>query len=393
MHIVYLNPHADDFIAKPISFAIAKRRALRKYAYLFDGAIESEGEVDVLVDGSLSSLLPQRVFMWLPRFLRLCLLKIELFLWLRLNQLQEKVNVHWNLEQLSPSSVLYLFSYKNCVAAFHERLAIIEFFHKKVINLNHYFIATKEKAQNIAKLTNVTLATEADLRNNSYFREFFKEEYPFIILPFQVNERFRVETQWEKRKQKCAATGSFHNLHEERPKSRYSDFITFFNLDSYHPVRKLIYMNRDKLSDVIECKISPYREKKRNILVRLIARFFDSAQKQYFSFNIVDFYNNHSSALIGEEVHGLPAVGAFEAMACGCVLIAQSEYYNGLELEEGKHYLSHNGSLESIRLVIEKIAETPDKSQKIAKNGTEYVKKHCRSELLWNAFIQKLNTK
>ena len=59
------------------------------------------------------------------------------------------------------------------------------------------------------------------------------------------------------------------------------------------------------------------------------------------------FYNDHKYALVGEEVYGLPAVGAFEAMASGCVLLGQGEeYYKGLNLRPNVDYLVYDGSLE-----------------------------------------------
>lgn len=391
MNIVYLNPHADDFIATPVSFALANRRALKKYSYLFSEAIKESGNVDILLDGTLSSLLPQRMFMWLPRFIRILMLHVELFIWIRLNSLQGKVNIHWNTDSLEPNALLYLFSYKNCVAAFHERIQLIEFFERKVINLSHYFICTKEKAQNIAKLSNVILTSEADLTSNKYYQSFFKKDYPFIALPFQVSERFSATIPWSERKDKCAATGSFHNLLEERPHERYQDFIHFFNLDSYHPVRKLIYNNREALSDKIDCRISPYREKKRNVFRSLIERFFDTSQKRYFSFNIVDFYNDHKVALVGEEVHGLPAVGAFEAMACGCLLIVQDEFYKGLGLQTGKHFLSHSGNLETIEKAIHEALKVNRKNEQILENSIRYVEENCRAEVLWKKLLNELN--
>lgn len=392
MQLVYLNPHADDFIAKPLSFFFAKRRPLCKYAYLFDGAIAEHGAVDVLVDGSLSSLLPQRVFMWLPKWMRLAILRYELSKWLQINNLKGKAKIHWNTKLLNPETPLYFFSYKNCVAAFCERLPVIEFFHRKIINLSHYFICTGEKAGNISKLSNVTLATEADVSKNAYFRKYFGEKYPLLILPFQVGKRFQVRLPFGERQKKCAATGSFHNLFEEKPRARYQDFIEFFNRDSYHPVRKLIYQNRDQFPEIVS-KISPYREGKKSVFAKL-ARFLDTSQKKYFSFDIVDFYNDYQCAIIGEEIHGLPAIGAFEAMACGCVLIAeQGDCYSGLGVEANTHYVTHDGTIEGIKSAIQEVVSSFEKSEKVSQNGVQYIEGHCRSKTLWQKLCQELERK
>ena len=58
----------------------------------------------------------------------------------------------------------------------------------------------------------------------------------------------------------CVATGSFHNLREEQPASYYRDFIDFFGIDTYHPVRKLLNATRAETAGWLTCRISPYRE-------------------------------------------------------------------------------------------------------------------------------------
>ena len=80
---------------------------------------------------------------------------------------------------------------------------------------------------------------------------------------------------------------------------------------------------------------------------------FRVAQKKYFSINIVDLYNQHRYAIVGEELSGFPALGAIEAMACGCVLIGQAEYYVGLGLAPWIHFVPFDGNIESIPLIIQ----------------------------------------
>ena len=109
--------------------------------------------------------------------------------------------------------------------------------------------------------------------------------------------------------------GSFHNLDNERPRSFYKDFMNFFQTNTYHPVRKLVYDNQHLLSGYITCAIAPFREGRIGFLRKL-----DVKQKSYFSFDVVDFFNNNKYALVGEEIYGLPGIGFFEAMACGCVV-------------------------------------------------------------------------
>ena len=73
-----LNPHIDDFMACPVSFWLVGRKPLVKYGYLIEEQIRRFGSVDVLVDGTISSLIPQRIFGYLPKIVRHFLLRKEL---------------------------------------------------------------------------------------------------------------------------------------------------------------------------------------------------------------------------------------------------------------------------------------------------------------------------
>ena len=61
--------------------------------------------------------------------------------------------------------------------------------------------------------------------------------------------------------------------------------------------------------------------------------------------DIVNEYNKYKFALVGEELSGFPAIGAFEAMGCGCVLIAQKDFYCGLGLEPNINFLEYDGTI------------------------------------------------
>ena len=175
MTLTLLNPHADDFIAGPVSFKLANRKALKKYHYLISEPIVRGDKVRVLIDGTLSSLFPQTVFMALPRWMRIIILKWEIKKWLKINQIEDKVEVHWSPDTIKDKSILYLFSYKNCTGAFEERKKVIDQFDLKVINLSHFMIRTAEKGRNAQTLKNVIYTTEADISKTPYFVKYFGE--------------------------------------------------------------------------------------------------------------------------------------------------------------------------------------------------------------------------
>lgn len=394
INITLFNPHADDFVSTPVSFRLIGRKGLGKYKYLLEAPIARGQRVQVLVDGTLSSIIDQRVFAGLPRWLRIAILRVEIYFWLRTNNLAGKVDVHWSANSILDRTALYVFSYKNCVGAFDQRKTIISAFDHAIINLSHYFIRTREKAGNIAKLSSATLIADSDLSRNDYFKNFFPNASTMLVLPFAVDDRFRSTRPFERRSNKCAATGSFHDLEKELPREYYSDFISFFRSDTYHPVRKLLYSRRAELSNWLECRISPFRELKgSNSLFARLRGFLrlDVLQTEYFSFDIVDFYNQFRFAIVGEELSGAPAVGFFEAMACGCVMLgAIGSYYDGLGLKAGVHYLEHDGTVESIHAAIVQASENLEHCAAIASAGRDYVEGNCRSQAVWDSLQARL---
>ena len=394
LSITLLNPHADDFTRTPLSFWLVRRRGLGKYAYLIDEPIRQGEQVHVLVDGTLSSVLGQTLFNRLPRWLRAVILRIELPAWILINGLRNKVIVHWSPDTIADRKVLYVFSYKNCVGAFPGRKNLIDQFDRKIINLSHYFIRTSEKAKNIVKLDNVILTAESDLRHNAYFKNFFTTDQRLLVLPFAVGARFKAEKPFSKRAQICAATGTFHNLYDEKPPEFYRDFIGFYRLDTYHPVRRLLYRQRDGIKDWLDNRISLYREKsgRGDLVSRLMTALrLDVSQSEYFAFDIVDFYNDHKFAIVGEEVTGSPTIGFFEAMACGCAVLGQEgTFYDGLGLKPGIHYLAHDGTLEGIKGTIDAVLAEPGRAEKISATGQAYIAQNATPAAVWAMLRRQL---
>jgi len=385
--ITLLNPHADDFIKTPVSFRLAGRRGLAKYSYMLDEPLRNGQVVNILIDGTLSSLINQSLFNRLPSWMRGLILRIELLVWLRINDLTGKVSIHWSPDSIPDRTTLYLTSYKNCVGAFDKRKAYIELFKFKVINLSHYFILTAEKAANISSLTGVIFTSEADLRQNPYFSKYFSADALFLVLPFTVSSRFHAVKPLETREKSCVATGSFHNLYLERPVYYYRDFIKFFGISTYHPIRKLIYDRQTSLQGQIMCRVFPYRERRSSgrTLSRLMSWLgFDFTQREYFSFDIVELYNNYVFAVVGEEVSGLPPIGFFEAIACGCVVLGEgTAFYEAVGLQPDVHYLIHNGTIEGILATMERVLRDPETLARISAAAQTYVEAHCRSAAVW----------
>lgn len=378
--IVLYNPHVDDFLAEPPHFRLLGRRALKKYGFIIEETLRQFGYLDVVLDGTMSAFIPDRFFHWLPKRARDLVARLEFRYWQRINGLRGKVRFVGRSTGEQANRCLLVFSYKAAIGRFEQRLESLSAFPIVLVHLSHYFISTAEKAANLRNLRNARLAGDSDISANPYFRAFFGwYSAPFVVLPFAVAPRFQVRKPFCERQAKCLATGSFHNLEMEVPAYKYRDFMDFFRTNTYHPLRKLVYENAKALADVVVCHVSPYRGDivARARLKRWL-RYFSVSQKSYFALDIVDLYNRYRFATVGEEASGFPALGAFEAMACGALLVAQPSAYAGLPLQPERHFLTHNGSIDGLVSAVEQARADERRACLIADAGKELIDEQFR---------------
>ncbi|MGB6329371.1 MAG: glycosyltransferase [Halarcobacter sp.] len=380
--IVFYNPQVDDFLAEPPHFSFLKRRALKKYAYIFDGILLENKIIEIYVDFTLSSFVPERIFSKLPLVFRKIIVKRELSKWIKDNNLINRVKINFKYDDSFEKKILFAMSYKSMENYNKKRIEIINKFRKSIFHLSHYFISTKSKSKNLSLLKNIYLCGDSDITTNDYFKFYFSwYKKDFLIIPFYVQDRFKLKKIFLERKKLVIATGSFHNLYEEKPLHKYKDYLEFFKQSTYHPIRKILYENRDNINHMIDVKVSPYRENSNDsFLIKLFKKYFVT-QKKYFSFDIVELYNEYKYVVVGEENIGFPAIGAFEAMACGCILIGQKKYYNGLGMEENRHFINYDGTIADL---ISKVRYL-EKNTKITSEITSNSYRYAKESFLFNA--------
>lgn len=391
--IVFYNPHVDDFLAIPPHFQILKRRALKKYGFIIEEALKESNQIRIVLDESISAFFPESLFCWFPRFVRRWISEIEFAWWKKINGLSgrcERIDATCGDHS---ESVLLMFSYKSMTGRlFREREASLVAFPIVIAHLSHYFIATREKSENLERLENIWLAGDSDISSNPYFQYFFSwYRRQFLVLPFAVAQRFQMRKNYLDRLDSCVATGSFHDLDKEVPYEKYADFQQFFGINTYHPVRKAIYDNRSSLSGDIASLVSPYRGNSQGGLLGRWRKRFMVSQKSYFALDIVDAYNSYRFVVVGEEASGFPALGAFEAMACGAVLIADSRAYEGLGLVDGEHYLSHSGDVDGVVAMMREAREDMGRLVELSKKGVHFVDEHFRSHAAYNRLKTVVN--
>lgn len=386
--IIFYNPHVDDFLSGPLQFRLLRRRALKKYGFLIAEAIKKEEQINICYDHSCSGLIPEGIFRYLPNFIRFLFTFFEFRMWMKANKLAKHINVVKIKDLDVNNHVLLAFSYKSATGMFNGRLALFRRCKAVVFHLSHYFISTKLKSNNIAKLKNAFLAGDSDFTSNSYFKYHFGwYDKEFLVLPFAVEDRFKVKKEFSERKEKAVATGTFHDLTKEPKGWLYEDFLEATNSSTYHPIRKSIYMSASQLSQTIDSKISYYKDYGAKNF-SLVTNPLKVSQKSYFSIDIVDLYNDYQFAIIGEEVTGAPAIGTLEAMACGCVVFVMPEFYSGYNLIEGRDYVAYDGSIEDLTAKIEGLEIK--NAIKISKNGALVVQKSFSESVMRDTWIARL---
>ena len=385
--IVFYNPQVDDFLANPPHFKLLKRRPLKKYGFFLDKTLIDNQLLSVVVDGNISCFIPDIYFRFLPKYLRLLVARAEFSLWLKINGISNPVKfIDVNNDDVSTKSLL-LFSYKGAVGISGRSLSILNNFKAVVVHLSHYFVSTKEKSKNLSALNNVWLSGDSDIKDNPYFKEFFPwYDKEFVVQPFCVAPRFSNSTDFDGRNNICIAAGSFHNLDDEIPAYKYSDFIGFFKTNTYHPIRKIIFDNKGSCS-LIKSIVSPYRSNAKKGIIKKFIDHFMISQKAYFKIDLVKEYNEHKFAVIGEELSGFPALGAFEAMACGAILIGLSESYKGMGFNFQDCCVEHDNSINSILNAMDEINSLDDKGRSLSVLSSQAMSEHFTEDAVYKKWV------
>lgn len=390
--VTLYNPHVDDFFGEPTHFRLFKRRPLKKYGFFIDEALKVNKKVNILVDGTSSAFVPEKIFHRLPKCIRNTIATLEYNSWHRLNKYNCLVTRVFESE-LDFNDVLFAFSYKSATGNFNLRKDLLSKYRIVVFHLSHYFISTVEKSRNLSLLDNVLLAGDSNILEIPYFKEHFSWYHKhFLVLPFAVTNRFYSYKEFSEREPRCLATGSFHDLTLEKPSEKYRDFINSTKSSAYHPIRKKIFENSSIVKEYIECAISPFRQYQNNNIILKSLNHFKISQTKYFSLDIVALYNNYQFAVVGEEVSGFPALGSFEAMACGAVLLGEAKYYCGLDVRADEHFIAHDGTLENIVEIIKSETNNHKKIRMISESAKLFIKKNYTTVAVYQKWSQVLSS-
>ena len=240
---------------------------------------------------------------------------------------------------------------------------------------------------------------EVDLSKSSeIFRKYYHTKLPWVIHPFVFADRFQNIKAFAARQNKCFSTGTItYKKHEE--------FLTVYDDPCDQPARKFVKDNPEFFRDTVDCYSSDYLEDNPgktinptdNPLIKIYKKIYNRThvgkQKKYFSFNMVEKFNDYKMHLLGEEILGVPGIGFVEGMACGSAYIGlDSPMYRDYGLIPGVHYIAYDGTKEGLRQTVEywQRPENQEELEQIAKTGCDFVRKNFCGHVVAERLIQSL---
>ena len=391
--IIFVNLHANEFLVKTASKFIWKQSCAFKHKYFLEYLLDNP-EVEVCnyinEDGfTLARSFPKPI-MWFLRKLRFA----ENRYVMRKNGISRKQIKVIRKRDISPDDIVIGYRHVPCSLT---DMADIKAF--KAISMIH-FHGQQSDSDLIKNANPDVLINESDL---SKYSEIFRQYYSWyqgksIIHAFVAAPRFNRIKPFAERENRCFSTGTItYKLHPE--------FMEVYGTTCDQPTRKQILVNKDELEPLVACYNSDYLEDtdmkkylpEDNRWTHYKKVWYNSRhtgqQKKYFSFNMVDKFNDFKMCLVGEEILGIPGIGFVEGMACGCAYIGQNlGYYEDYGMIEGVHYIGYDGTLEDLKAKITyyQQPEHQEELERIANAGYEFAQTHFRGDIVAKDLLEKL---
>ena len=384
--IIFVNLHGNEFLLKTLNKIVFKQSIAIKHKFFLDYLLNnSDVKVCSYINekGFSLSYTHAKTF----RIFRF----IEHRIALKCNHIDtKKITVLKREDEIQKDDIVILYRYyKNQLDFYTRPDALI------AISMIHFGTA---EAESLKRLSPDVMYNEANFQHGSiifdhYYGWFDKK---FITIPFVYADRFKLIIPFNERKNMAVSVGTVTYM---------PNIIEIYGNACAQPARKQIMDHAEELKDIIECRNSDYAEDNNgktinqsdNLICRtykqLYNKFFMGHQKNYYSFNMVDKFNEYKMCVVGEEIMGIPGVGFVEGMACGCAYIGQNiGYYEDYGLKEGVHYIGYDGTLKDLRNKIE-YYQQPNHQQElelIAKNGYEFVHKNFNGEKIATRLLDQL---
>lgn len=391
--VIFINLHESWMLVRNSQVIYFKTSAALKHRYLLDYLLENpDYEVCNFITKNGFSLVPNNGG---PLNILHCLRFWENKNILKKNGIDpKKVTVLTDASKVKSDDIVIIYNvmgHKNYDAA----TAMQAF---KALSMLH-FHGDKTENASIDKAGINCFFNEVNLSESSeIFKKYYHVQRPWIVIPFVFAERFQNIKPYAERQNKCFSTGTItYKKHEE--------FLAVYGDPCDQPARKFVKDNPEYFKDTVDCYSCDYLEdnpgKKyvagENWFVRLYKKYYNlrhvGKQKRYFSFDMVEKFNEYKMHLLGEEILGVPGIGFVEGMACGSAYIGlDSPMYRDYGLVPGVHYITYDGTKEGLRHTVE-YYQQPEHQQElelIARRGCEFVRKNFCGNIVAKELIDTL---
>ncbi len=393
MRVVFVNLHSSWMLLKNSAVLLFKNSAALKHKYILDSLLANP-------DIEVATILNDRAFSIythggkvLQKFLNL-FAPVEYRWILKKNGIdRKKITLLKSADEIRKNDIVI---YYNLLTDNFRGAESIDAF--KVVSFLH-FHGRADDAQRIKDAGIQAIFNEVDLSKTcDLFKKYYPIDLPWTIIPFIPEDRFRPIIPFAQRKNKAFSVGTItYKIHQE--------FIDVYGDPCDQPIRKAVKDNPDFFKDTADCYSSDYNEdddvkvvsKADNRIVafykKVYNRLHNGRQKKYFSFDMVQKFNEYKMHVVGEEILGIPGIGYVEGMACGSAYIGlDSPMYRDLGLIPGVHYIAYDGTKEGLRSTIEywQRPENQAELEKIANAGYCFVKENFNKEKVVSNLLHSL---
>lgn len=383
MRIIFVNLHAAWMLVKNSAVLIFKNSPALKHKYLLDFLLDNP-EVEV------ATLLNDRAFSIYTHGGKLFQKFLNIFAPVEYNWILKKNNIDKrkiirlkSVDDIREDDIIILYN------LFSDTFSGLENVKgTKILSFLH-FHGNREDSPRIEQLGIDAIFNEVNLQENcELFRKFYDVKAPWIIIPFIPAARFKRIKPFSERINKAFSVGTItYKTHPE--------FIEVYGDPCDQPIRKAVKDNSEFFKDTADSYSSDYNEDDTvkvvlpsdNIFQRyskkIYNRLHNGRQKRYFSFDMVEKFNDYKMHIVGEEILGIPGIGFAEGMACGSAYIGLDiPAYRDWGLIPGVHYISYDGTKEGLKSTIEfwQRPGNQEKLEKIANAGYEFVKENFTHE-------------
>ena len=387
MRVVFVNLHGNEFLVKTLNKFIFKQSVAIKHKYFLDYLL-SRDDVEICSyinkRGLSLSYTTRNRFLQSFRFLehRIAMRKNGIPL--------NKIKVLKSEDEIRHDDLVVLYQIFAPQFDFEKRPDAF-----MAVSQLHFTVGT---AQAMKRLDPDLMYNECNMQKrfvgfNEYFDWFHKQ---YMVIPFVFAERFKVVKPFTERQNKAVSVGTI---------TYPSYLVKYYGHDCLQPARKQVYDNAKELTPWVDCFNSDYLEDDKQmkasdgdnavvkICKRLYDKFFTGHQKKYYSFDMVEKFNDYKMCIVGEEIIGLPGIGFVEGMASGCAYIGQTVgYYEDYGMKEGVHYIGYDGTLDDLKAKIS-YYQQPEHQQEletIAKTGCDFVRSHFNSKTAAESLLNNL---